>query len=185
MKITIPENQNEITLKQYLDFYSISNNDTIKDTDLIYYKVSIFTDVSYKDCKNIPLKDLVETSALIDDALDTDYPFTQRFKIDSIEFGFINNFDKITQAEWVDLMSYQGQEDKLNNLMAILFRPIYKSDSFNNYSITSYNGTDEYANIMLKMPFNVVKGATGFFLTLYSELLNHIQKSMEQEQVRA
>lgn len=184
MKITIPENISEITLEQYLQFNEIVEREDVTNEDLIYNKVSIFTGVKLRDVRQIALKELNEINSLIDVALTTDAPFKQRFKIDGVEFGFIPNFDKITQAEWSDLMSYQNDESKLNNLMAILFRPIVKT-TLDTYIIETYNGTEKHAKTMFKMPFNYVKGATGFFLTLLSELQKHIQKCMEQEQVRA
>lgn len=184
MKITIPENISEITLEQYLQFNEVVNREDVTDEDLIYNKVSIFTGVKLRDVRQISLKELKEINSLIDVALTTDAPFKQRFKIDDIEFGFIPNFDKITQAEWSDLMNYQSNESKLNNLMAILFRPIVKS-SLDTYVIEEYSGTEKHAKTMLKMPFNYVKGATGFFLTLLKELHKHTQKFMEQEQAKA
>lgn len=184
MKITIPENISEITLEQYLQFNEVVNREDVTDEDLIYNKVSIFTGVKLREVRQISLKELKEINSLIDVALTTDAPFKQRFKIDGIEFGFIPNLDKINKAEWADLMNYQSDESKLNNLMAILFRPIVES-SLGTYVIENYIGTEKHAKTMLKMPLNYVKGATGFFLTLLKELHKHTQKCMEQEQARA
>lgn len=183
MKITIPENLQEITLQKYLQFNEVVERDGITEQDLIYNKVSIFTDLKLRDVRLIPLKDLAQINSLIDIALTSEVPFSNRFKIDGLEFGFIPNLDKITQAEWSDLMSYQNDESKLNNLMAILFRPIVKT-TLDTYVIEEYNGTEKHAKTMLKTPLNIVKGATGFFLTLLDELQKHIQKSMETEQAR-
>lgn len=183
MKITIPENLAEVRLDKYLQFNEVIERDGITDEEILYNKVSIFTDIKLRDVRRIPLKDLKQINSLIDVALTSEMPFKQRFKIDDVEFGFIPNLDKMTNAEWVDLMNYQNDESKLNKLMAILFRPITKT-SLDTYVIETYKGTEKHAKTMLKTPLNIVKGATGFFLTLLNELQKHIQKSMEVEQAR-
>jgi hypothetical protein len=185
MKVIIPESLNEITLKQYLDFKKLVDADKYKDHELIYHKVSIFTNLDYAQCRNIGVKDLADLSVLIDNAIETDYEFEQTFTFDGVEYGFIPNLDKITTGEWVDLMNYQNDDDDLNKLMAILFRPIVKKDSFNNYTIESYNGTEGRAEVMYQLPFSIVKGAIGFFLNLLSELLGVIPKYTDKELAKA
>ena len=83
----------------------------------------------------------------------------------------------------MDLQLYPlNKTETLHKLMAILFRPITKKDSFGNYKIESYNGTNERAELFKYMPMNVVNGAIIFFLTLQKQLLAHIQKSTIAEQ---
>ena len=82
-------------------------------------------------------------------------------------------------------MNYQNDDDDLNKLMAILFRPIVKKDSFNNYTIESYNGTEGRADVMYQLPFSIVKGAIGFFLNLLSALLGVTPKYTDKELAKA
>ncbi len=185
MKVIIPESLNEITLKQYLDFKTLVDADKYKEHELVYHKVSIFTNLNYAQCRNIGVKDLADLSVLIDNAIETDYEFQQTFTFDGVEYGFIPNLDKITTGEWVDLMNYQNDDNDLNKLMAILFRPIVKKDSFKNYTIESYKGTEGRAEVMYQLPFSIVKGAIGFFLNLLSALLGVTPKYTDKELVKA
>ena len=77
MKVIIPESLNEITLKQYLDFKTLVDADKYKEHELVYHKVSIFTNLNYAQCRNIGVKDLADLSVLIDNAIETDYEFQQ------------------------------------------------------------------------------------------------------------
>lgn len=184
MKVVIPENISEIKLKQYLEFYKYSHDKEISETDLFYRKIAIFTNLELREARLIPLKDLKEVNDLIDKAINTNVDFKSTFILDGKEFGFIPNFDKLTSAEWVDLMQYQTDELKLNYIMAILFRPITKKDKLGNYTIEKYKGTEQYKEKMLDVPFHIVKGGLGFFLNLRKELQDYIQKYTTQEQVK-
>jgi len=115
--------------------------------------------------------------------MSTETPFKNTFKLNKVDYGFIPNLDNITAKEWMDLQLYPlNKTETLHKLMAILFRPITKKDSFGNYKIESYNGTNERAELFKYMPMNVVNGAIIFFLTLQKQLLAHIQKSTIVEQ---
>lgn len=168
-KITIPENISDITLGQYQNY--ISNPDM---------KIEIFTGLSKKEIDGITQKDLDYLNNQIDLALNSASIFKQRFELNSIEFGMIPNFDKITAKEYMDLSSYGVEIDTLHNVMAIAFRPI--KDKGNTYTINEYNGTEDYAEIMKRMPLNYVNGFLSFFLTLQSDLLEAIQKFTREEQ---
>jgi hypothetical protein len=117
----------------------------------------------------------------IDVALNAEAPFKNRFKMNGIEYGFIPNFDSIAVNEYVDLNKYGVEVDTLNNLMAILFRPIVK-ESVGNYDIAKYKGTAEHAEVMKQMPMSLVNGALSFFFHLSSELENSILRFTREAQ---
>lgn len=184
MKITLPEDISEITLNQYQCYIPILK---IKDQEKQdRAKVSLFTGLSARRLKMVSIKDFNEMSQQIDKALEQGVEFQSRFNMDSIEYGFVPNLDKITGAEWGDLNKYSPNEEDdktetLHNLMAILFRPVIKKDGFKNYDIEVYRGTAAHAERMKQTPMNIVNGALGFFLNLQNELLESIQKSTNQE----
>jgi hypothetical protein len=183
MKITLPESSADITLLQYQKYYDLLQ----RDLDVYQFnqrKIQIFTGIKPNEFKAIKQKDLEDMLIQIDKGLETPAQFVNTFFIDDVEFGFIPNLDKITGAEYFDLSKYGTEVETLNNLMAVLFRPIKNKDVFKNYSIVDYLGTAEWADIMKLTPMNVVNGALFFFLNLSTELVNYTQKYMQVEQVR-
>jgi hypothetical protein len=183
MKITLPEDISEITLAQYQMYVPLLKIKNKAKQDRA--KVSMFTGISQRKLKDVSIKDFEEMNAQIDKAIDQAVEFESRFTMDGQEFAFIPNFDKMTAGEWGDLSKYGTDPETLHNLMAILFRPVTKTDSFKNYDIADYNGTSEYAEKMRQMPMNIVNGALVFFWNLQNELLTAIQKSTKAERKKA
>jgi hypothetical protein len=69
----------------------------------------------------------------------------------------------------------------MHKAMAVLFRPIIKKGS-GKYNIVDYNGTNEYAEIMKRMPLSAVMGSMVFFYHLGNELLKSILTYLEENQ---
>jgi hypothetical protein len=184
MKITIPENINDITLSQYQKYTDLMKREDLALHELNTRKIQIFTGLKPDEVRNISISDYDEIVSLIDKALETEHEFQQTFFIKDVEFGFIPNLDKITAGEFIDIEKYQSNIEDLHKLMAVLFRPINKKDAFNNYAIQTYKGTEQFSEIMKLMPLSAVNGALVFFSSLSNELLIYIQKFTNQEQVR-
>lgn len=184
MKVLVPENLNDVTLKEYLEYNKLAERKDLSEIDFLKRKVAIFTKLTNKDVSSVVAKDLLELSNDIDKALNTQFVFKDRFEINGVKFGFIPNFDDMSFAEYVDLKEYSKDESELNKLMSILYRPVIKEDVFNNYEIAKYNGTSELKDTMLSMPISVLKGAMGFFLNLQNELLTAIQKFTQEVRMK-
>jgi hypothetical protein len=184
MKITIPENIKEINLLQYQRYHELMAREDISEHDRNIRKIQIFTGLKPDQVKLISSNDYAEILALIDIALNKEHNFEPTFKIEDVEFGFIPNLDKITAGEFIDIEKYQGNVEDLNKLMAVLFRPIKKRDVFNNYSIESYSGTEQFSEVMKLMPLSAVNGSLVFFSSLSNELLSYTQRFMNQEAER-
>lgn len=184
MKVTIPESNADITLEQFIKYEQLKKREGVSDLEHNKRAISIFTNLPYQKIGKIKQSDY---EVLINDiikAINTEEPFQHTFKLNGVEYGFIPNLDKMTQAEYMDLSDYQDQPDKLNYLMAVLFRQIKNKDAFGNYSIEHYEGTDERAELFLQMPLNIVIGAIGFFLTLSKHLKKAIQRYTMEELAR-
>ena len=184
MKITIPEHIGDITLEQFQKYQELLKREELDPFNLNKRKIQIFTGLKISDINLIKQVDYEDILLMIDKALETDCTFVDRFKIGSVEFGFIPNLDKITTAEYVDLQKYGVEVETLHNLIAILFRPINDKDAFGNYSISNYTGTEQMAHIMKQTPLNIVNGALFFFANLSTELTSYILKSTEVELAR-
>ena len=184
MKIIIPESLNDITLAQFQKYDVLTKRDDLDVYNFNKRKIEIFTGVKANDVdtfKQVDLEDILKT---IDTALNQTVEFRPTFKINDVEFGFIPNLDDITGGEFSDLSLHGMEVETLNNVMAVLFRPIAKKDSFGNYSIIPYQGTKLYADVMKHMPMSIVNGALVFFSNLANELLIYTQKFTMEEQAR-
>ena len=195
MKIKLPENKSEITLGKYQRYVKLLE----RDLDVYSFnrrKLEIFTDLSFQDTAKVTQVDFEFCLNQIDKALNEEVGFVSRFKLAGIEFGFIPNINDITSeemkhiealdnlsiGEFVDSSNNSNSLDSLHKLLAVLFRPITNKDSFGNYEIAEYNGTNKYSELMKQVPLNVSDGALFFFINLSIELQNYIQKSMMEEQ---
>ena len=184
MKITLPENQSEITLATCQEYEVIVNsNDSIKvKEDKV---ISLFTGIELDNIGGISQKDREDILDTIHKAIDEEHLFTPTFFVDGVEFGMIPNFDKdeIDGDEYTDMSKYGDKGwEQMHLLMSVLFRPIKNRDKFGNYNIGLYNGTSEHREQIKKMPLSIVKAAIGFFLTLRKELLDHILVYSEEVQ---
>ena len=186
-KVIIPENISDISLGQYQKYFKLSKEIEGKykgyevdreflDHEIMMSSIEIFTGLTRKEVQNMQYNDMKNISKQIDEALQVEGEFKHRFKLKDIEFGLIPNFDKMTAKEFVDLSSYGVEVETLHNVMAILYRPI--KDNGKTYTINDYNGTKGFAKVMKEIPLSYVNGALGFFLTLQTDLLNHLQKSI-------
>lgn len=187
MKILLPENSSDITLLQYQKYYELLQREGLDEYQTNVRKIQIFTGLKPIEIESLEQKDIIDMLTQIDLALNTPVEFVDKFEIEidggKVEFGFVV-LDKITGAEYFDLSKYGDNVETLQNLMAVLFRQIKNKDKLGNYSIESYNGTAEWAELMKLTPMNVVNGALLFFLNLSHELVSYIQKYTEEEQAR-
>lgn len=185
MKVTIPQNTKDITLGQVIRYNALKQREGLTDLEHNKRAISIFTNLPYQKIGGIKQTDYEDLINDITKAINTEQPFEPIFTLNEFEYGFIPNLDKMTQAEYMDLVEYQGKPENLNKVMAILFRPVKNKDVFGNYSINAYEGTAYRSEIFLDMPMNIVNGAMGFFLTLSRQLKDHILRSTTAELAKA
>jgi len=184
LQITIPTSLNEITLDQYQRFVSIMENNP--ESDFVQQKmIEIFCNVPLKLVPTIPLKEVNEIIALLNEMFNAEYKLKPIFKLGNTNFGFIPNLDEISLGEFSDLDNYFGKWDKMHNAMAVLYRPIVENYK-DKYNIEDYNGSVTYCDVMKSMPMDVVMGAMVFFYNLSSELMISSLNYLEQNpQVQA
>jgi hypothetical protein len=185
MKVILPESIADITLHQFQLYNELLERDDLDEYQFNKRKIQIFTGLERNRIDLISVSDYNYIVTQIDLALNQTVEFTPTFFIKDVEFGFIPNLDKMTQGEFIDVSNYGTDVKELHKLMAVLFRPIKNKDSFNNYSIINYQGTEQYSNIMKHMPLSIVNGSLVFFSSLANELVSYTQKYMVVEQAKA
>ena len=176
--INVPENLNEISLKQYQRFLQVSE---IMEGDMLNQKmVSIFCSIPFRDSLMIKRKDIVTTANEIGVLFEKEQALQRTFKVGKVEFGFIPSLEDITAGEFSDLDTYLGDWKEMHKAMAVLFRPITKRVG-DKYLIEDYEGSDKYSEIMQFAPLGAVMGAVVFFYHLSKELANYSLASLQEE----
>jgi len=181
MKISLPDNKDDVTLFQYMELMKMDEESKDYENQVF----SLFTGVDIKDVGSVPLKQRDEFLKHIYNALQSDGEFKQTFTIDGVDFGLIPNFDKITGDEYTDLVRYSvDAELTLDRLISVIYRPIKSKDKFKNYELYPYEGTSDHIEMIRKLPMSTVNGCLGFFLTLSNDLEKAILQYTEEEQAK-
>mgnify|MGYP003114480702 FL=1 len=184
LKLNIPTELNEITLKQYKKFISIGENN--QDPNFLQAKmIEIFCGVSHKFATLMKYSDVEEITGMINKLLIQQPKLVTTFKMDGIEYGFIPDLDDMTLGEYIDLDTYTGDNNNIEVAMNVLYRPIVTKLK-NKYVIEKYNPDNR--DKMLNMPMDAVVSSLFFFLNLGLELseitlsyLNKPQKINSEE----
>ena len=185
LTINIPESIEDITLSQYLEIQKLNERD-LSEEAFMERIIMLLCGVDKRDIKKIDIRDYSLLGDALNKALSTKSEFKNRFTLNGVEYGFIPNFDKMSQGEYIDLTSNNLEGESLPTIMAVLFRPVIKSDSFDNYKIAPYDADPERIEIMKGAPMNIVNGAMVFFWSLAKELKTYTEKSMQgQEEVKS
>ena len=176
-KIKVPTHLGEITLKQYQKMASKGENITNEDL------VSIFCNISLDDVLQLPMNVYEEVLLTLSEVLsktESNNELIRTFKLSGTQYGMIPNLEEITYGENKDMTAYLGDWSTMHLAMTVLFRPIEKSNSNNQYSISKYKGTGEHKEVMEHMPLDIVLGAQLFFYSLTKALLNAIPNYLER-----
>lgn len=173
MKINIPENLNEITIKQFFDFKKCCDTNQ-DDQYLRLAMVSIFCDVSVEDIKKISSKDFIDISNQLTNVLKETPTHIERFIINGVEFGFIPNLENITAGEYIELDTLFKDEETYLEQMAVMYRPVVSKHK-NLYRIEPFESTEKHKDIMIAAPISAYLGSKVFFCNLLNELLESFQ----------
>lgn len=178
-EIVIPTSLSEIPLKSYQEFMKVVEKSN--DEEFIGQKtIEIFCGLKMKDVVKVKWSDVKSLTLHLNEIFKAKPKFQATFKIDNTEFGFIPNLEDMTFGEYIDLESNISSVETFHKAMAVMYRPITKKVK-DRYEIFEYVGSDEFSDVMKFAPLNVVLGATLFFSTLGSDLVQHTLTSLETE----
>ena len=178
-EIVIPTSLSEIPLKSYQEFMKVVEKSN--DEEFIGQKtIEIFCGLKMKDVVKVKWSDVKSLTLHLNEIFKAKPKFQATFKIENTEFGFIPNLEDMTFGEYIDLESNISSVETFHKAMAVMYRPITKKVK-DRYEIFEYTGTDEFSDVMKYAPLNVVLGATVFFSTLGSDLVQHTLTSLETE----
>ena len=178
-EIVIPTSLSEIPLKSYQEFMKVVEKSN--DEEFIGQKtIEIFCGLKMKDVVKVKWSDVKSLTLHLNEIFKAKPKFQATFKIENTEFGFIPNLEDMTFGEYIDLESNISSVETFHKAMAVMYRPITKKVK-DRYEIFEYVGSDEFSDVMKFAPLNVVLGATVFFSTLGSDLVQHTLTSLEKE----
>ena len=183
--LKIPNKLSEITLGQYQQFSKISTDDA--DEDFLQKKtIEIFCGINLIDVVKIKYTSIIRVIGVINKMFSQKSVFTNRFKMNNTEYGFVPKLDDMTYGEFVDLDTLMSDWSTMDQAMAVLFRKV-KDTHKDKYTIEEYN--QEESQDMKQMPLDVAFGAIFFLESLGKELTNHSlsylgkkSKSMTEQQ---
>ena len=182
-EIKIPTELKDITLRQYKAYEKViqaniedQNSERFISTKML----EIFCNMPFEYASKMKLNDFVDTVDKISDMLMQKPKLVLKFKMGDSEFGFIPNLEEMTFGEYIDLDNNIGSPDKIEYVMAVLYRPI-KQKSGDRYSIQDYE-PELFREAMLNMPMDAVVSSILFFWNLGIDCTNAMMNYLSPEE---
>ena len=166
INIEIPTKLSDITLGQYKRFLNIQKQ-TEESHFLNAKAIEIFCDVELKNVMRLKMADFDKITNRINSLFEQKPKLVQRFKIDSVEYGFHPQLDELTLGEYIDVDTYIADWENMEKTMNVLYRPI-ENKLKDRYSIKEYN-VDTSDNL-LAMPMDAVLSSIFFLWNLGIDL---------------
>jgi len=166
INIEIPTKLSDITLGQYKRFLNIQKQ-TEESHFLNAKAIEIFCDIELKNVMRLKMSDFDKITNKINLLFEQKPKLVQRFKIDSVEYGFHPQLDELTLGEYIDVDTYIADWENMEKTMNVLYRPI-ENKLKDRYSIKEYN-VDTSANL-LAMPMDAVLSSIFFLWNLGIDL---------------
>ena len=170
MKIQVPTHINDITLEQYQKFALINTEE--QDKEFFMFKtIEIFCGVDISLVSKMRLKDAESISNEVIEVLNSNVPFTNRFELEGVKYGFIPDLQQISLGEFIDLEEGLADSKSFHKAAATMFRPIVK-EAGELYTIDGYEASTEMHHIMKQAPLGVISAAIVFFLQYRERVTN-------------
>ncbi len=168
VKLTIPENWNEIDIETYQKYVNIQQSKG-SEKNKIVKSLALLCNTTTAIVKKMLYSDLLDIMNIVRDLLDkepNEQDFKKIFNFNDQEYGFVPNLSNISTGEYIDLETYTKQPiDNLHNIMSILYRPITHKVN-ERYTIEDYNPDQFKEELFKKCPMDIALSSLGFFLTL-------------------
>ena len=183
MKISVPTHINDITLEQYQRFALINTEE--QDKEFFMFKtIEIFCGVDIALVSKMRLKDAESISNEVLGVLQQNVPFTNKFELDGVKYGFIPDLQAISLGEFIDLEEGLSKDKDFHKAASVMFRPIVKEFG-ELYTIDGYEASTEMHHVMKQAPVGVISAAIVFFYNIAKELLKASQDFSSQEKEAA
>ena len=183
MKISVPTHINDITLEQYQRFALINTEE--QDKEFFMFKtIEIFCGVDIALVSKMRLSDAESISNEVLEVLQQNVPFTNKFELEGVKYGFIPDLQAISLGEFIDLEEGLSKDKDFHKAASVMFRPIVKEFG-ELYTIDGYEASTEMHHIMKQAPVGIISAAIVFFYSIAKELLKASQDFSSQEKEEA
>ena len=181
MKISVPTHINDITLEQYQRFAKINTEE--QDKEFFMFKtIEIFCGVDIAKVSKMRLKDAESISNEVIEVLNGNIPFTNRFELEGVKYGFIPDLQAISLGEFIDLEEGLADSKSFHKAAAVMFRPVIKEFG-ELYTIDGYEASTDMHHLMKGAPLGVISAAIVFFYNIVKELQTDL-KGYSQEKAQ-
>ena len=195
MKLNVPSELKDITLEQVQRVLLIDANDDIESFPKMVHSVAIMTGVTPHEIGKVLYTDIQVIYNKIFDMINGHKSSAVQTKVKYLgrEYAFIEDVRDMETGAFIDIEEMSKPEnyaENLHKIMAVLYRPI-DAKIGDRYRLKSYvaesnKEREERQAIFLKyMTFDVVRGATGFFLLVAQRCCGILDDSFPrlQEQI--
>lgn len=167
------------------DYYNFRTNLLLGGEEAEFELISKLSKCPIELLKQISLNDWKVLSfnfnVMVSMAFADNPVLVNQFTHDGVEYGLLD-WDKMTIGEFADLdviATSPEADNKLHEMLAILYRPIVKKKWRKNIvEDYDYEGFKERSEIFLSLPMSMVKAVIGFFLHIAQISLDRTKESL-------
>ena len=187
MKIIIPENYSDVTVRQYKELLEAWAEE--KDAKKVAIKsIGILCDVDEETIQKIDWEDIESVIKDIGwliaepDPSKLNLPLQKTFTLNGANYGFIPDWTKLSVGEFADLETYcsDGAYKNLENILAVVYRKITKKVK-QDYSIDNYSPHPQKSEAMLECPMDVAVSAMVFFYRIGMKLAEDTKQFLQAQ----
>jgi hypothetical protein len=185
IQLNIPENWNSVTISQFIELNNIDKDLMDNKYEFFIQQLAILCNADPDVIAKIPMNELNGIINILqnfnEETLNKEYQ--KKFKLDGVSYGIIPDMNKLSLGEWIDLEEFS--KDIINNIhiiLAILYRPIIKSNILIPYQIESYdsdNLNDRAKLFKDNLTIDKVYSAAVFFCLIGKEFINPLKTYSE------
>jgi len=186
----VPQKWDEVSVKQYQQLMSITENKELSELEVKIRSISILTKCPLSYLSKISIKQIDRVNDTLA-ALTADMPNKELrnvIEIDGIEYGFVPNMNELTFGEFADMDTWiQNGYANLIDILTVLYRPVIKR-SGNRYRIEEYTIDDREDRAKIfedSLSIDTVYGAMVFFYTIVDKHIDTIKSSLEMKKKRS
>lgn len=184
-KITFELNNKEYTLPEVLTIEDYIKVYKVKDfLGEQFFQAKLISTITGADMESILKTNHTQITFLANHIAslfpDTSYPFTDKFVLNGVEYGFIPSWKNMSFAEFVDLDTLLNKKpeeiiENLHIICSIMYRPIVSKKKEHQFKIEDYDVDEmvERAELFKKeLDVKYVLGGQFFFSRFVSQYLN-------------
>lgn len=188
MKILIPQEYGEVTVRQFKQVSAIHEKD-IPAYEKGIKMIDVLCDLEPGTAAKIRKADvervLADLQWMFAPEANQHHKVKPMFVIGDNTYGFITNWQKLTTGEFIDLETFgaDGFYDNLERVMAVMYRPVtQRMGDF--YEIEPYDPSPARDKVMLDAPMDAALGAMVFFSSIATTLIGDLRNSSREESRR-